>query len=120
MALNLSRPTAIPGVRIAHIGGSNRTVREIRTYWQSRGAIFMPHSFEEEHDQTALGAILTCADIVFHTHSGARPQTKQHLALFCERAGKPLIPFEETSLSCLEEALTAWCPMRKLFAVTWR
>src|SRR5215467_6626422 len=69
--LDPSRPTAIPGVRIAHIGGSNRTVGEIRTYWQSRAATFMHHSIEQEHDQTGLGAILTYADIVFHSNSKA-------------------------------------------------
>ena len=111
MTLNLSHPTPIPGVRIAHIGGTNRAVGEIRTYWQSRGAIFMHHSFEKEHDQTALSSILTCADIVFHSSSDASLQTKHHVALFCERAGKPLIPLEDTSLPCLEEALGAWCPI---------
>lgn len=34
-----------------------------------------------------------------------------HLARFCERAGKPLIPLEDTSLPCLEKALGAWCPI---------
>src|SRR5262245_14483469 len=111
MVSDSSRPTAIPGVRIAHIGGSNRTVGEIRTYWRSRAATFLHHSIEEEHDQTALGAILTYADIVFHSSCKASPQTKRHLALFCERAGKPLIPLENTSLSCLKEALGAWCPI---------
>jgi len=111
MTLDLSRPTAIPGVRIAHIGGSNQAVGEIRTYWQSRGAVFMHHSFEVEHDHTALGSILTCADVVFHSSSDASPQTKHQIALFCERAGKPLIPLEDTSLSGLEEALGAWCPI---------
>ena len=71
----------------------------------------MNHSVDEKHDHTALGFILTCADIVFHSSSDASPQTKHHLALFCERAGKPLIPLEDTSLPCLEEALGAWCPI---------
>jgi len=71
----------------------------------------MHHSFEEEHDRTALCSILTCADIVFHSSSDSKPQTKHHIALFCERAGKPLIPLEDTSLLCLEEALGAWCPI---------
>jgi hypothetical protein len=60
-------------------------------YWQSRAATFMHRSIDEEQDQTALGAILSYADIVFHSNSKASPKTKRHLALFCERAGKPLI-----------------------------
>jgi len=106
-----SHPTAIPGVRIAHIGGKLGAVVNIRTYWQSRGATFMHYSFEEGQDQAALGAILARADIVFHSSHDTSPRTKHHLAIFCERACKPLIPLEDSSLSSLEEVLGTWCPI---------
>ena len=106
-----SHPTAIPGVRIVHFGGRSGGIEDIRAYWLSRRAVFMHHSFEEVRDLAALDSILACADIVFLSSTDAPAQTEHYLALCCERADKPLIPLEDSSLSCLEEVLGEWCPI---------
>ena len=71
----------------------------------------MHHGFEEGQDRAALDSILACADVVFLSSTDASAQTKHYLVLCCARADKPLIPLEDSSLSCLEEVLEEWCPI---------
>src|SRR5262245_20907810 len=98
-------PSRIPGMRIAYVSGRAEGVKDIEVYWQSRGAIFMHCPVGGEAEATGLNPILNLADIVFHSAGDTSPEMHKHLLAFCERAEKPLITLNESSLSGLTEAL---------------
>jgi len=108
-------PSRIPGVRIAHVSGRSQAVNDIEVYWQSRGAIFMHWAIEGGGGATGLDPILNDADIVFHSADDINPEMRRQLVAFCERAEKPLIALDESSLSGLAEALLAWSPLGLVF-----
>jgi hypothetical protein len=56
----------IPGVHVAHIGGQDGTVAQIRAYWQARGAVFLHHPIGSAEQHCGLEEILDPSHIVFH------------------------------------------------------
>jgi len=106
-----SFPTRIPGVRIAFVGRQSDAATEMQAYWHLRGASFVHLALDGNAEATRLKSILSHADVVFHSAEDITPEIRRELMAFCERAEKPLIMLDESSLSGLTEALRAWCPL---------
>src|SRR5262245_7029564 len=104
-------PSRIPGVRIAYVGRQTDAAAEMRAYWQSRGATFVHFSPDRGGEAIGLKSILSHADVVFHSAEDITPEVRRDLMAFCEHAEKPLIMLDESSLSCLIEALRVCCPI---------
>jgi hypothetical protein len=104
-------PARIAGVHVAHIGGQDATVAQIRAYWQSRSAVFMHHSPELGGQLARLEEILDRSHVVFHAPAGANSQLRRDLERYCERAEKPLILLEENSVWALAKALATLLPL---------
>jgi len=104
-------PTRIPGVRIAFVGRQSDAATEMQAYWHSRGATFMHLALDGSAEATRLKSILSHADFVFHSAEDITPEIRRELMAFCERAEKPLIMLDESSLSGLTEVLRACCPI---------
>lgn len=106
-----SGPSRIPGVYIAHIGGQDATVEQIRAYWQARGAVFMHHSLESGEQQIGLEEVLERSHIVFHAPAEASSGLSRDLEKYCKRTEKPLILLEENSVWALARALATSLPL---------
>ena len=104
-------PTRIPGVRIAYVGSHSEAAAEMQGYWQSRGASFVHFALDGNAEALELQTILSHADVVFHSAGDATVEFQRELMTVCERAEKPLIVLDESSLSGLTEALCACCPI---------
>jgi len=106
-----SHRTWIPGVRVAYVGGGSEAVNAMAHYWQARGATFIHCAAGGRGATIDLGRNLECADVVFHAPEEVSPELRRELVSFCERAEKPLIALDQTSLSDLEAALGSWCAL---------